>query len=179
MNKETRTESYQFGVKIALDSCGLVKTAAVPGWLKGMVLGAPAGAGVGAIAGGDPEDILSGALGGAALGGTVGGGGFALGRVLRKKLISAELRAAEGLAAQAKGRLRAAEDVLTRTGRPPGSYTTTPQDNVVSAARDAWTKAERAAARTPQGRAANLSSPALLSALGLTGGGLGIAGAVS
>lgn len=102
MNKKAYAEGYRYGVKMALESCGVVKTAAAaeaapsflrallerasglgtqageaiagaPAWAKGMAIGGAGGAGLGALGGGDLEDILSGGLGGAAAGGLIGG----------------------------------------------------------------------------------------------------------
>jgi hypothetical protein len=46
----------------------------MPGWAKGLGAGAAGGAGIGAVTGGDLEDILMGAAGGGILGAGVGGG---------------------------------------------------------------------------------------------------------
>lgn len=202
MNKHAAQEAYgdgyRYGVKLALDSCGIVKTAqgagvlqralegvkAMPGWGKGMAVGAPVGAGVGAVGGGDLEDILSGALGGAAAGGLIGGAP-ALGQRISPRVqkalerygggdVGAMRREAAGLGERAAGKRKLTEKLWDK-GLP-------------GAAEDAWkakgrlTGEQNAALELMQeaaGAQARKISPRLIQALGIGAGGVGTYGALS
>ncbi|RLC88643.1 MAG: hypothetical protein DRJ03_01855 [Chloroflexi bacterium] len=201
MNKEAYAEGYQYGIKLALDSCGVVKTAAVPGvlkhllesasqvpgWAKGMAVGAPAGAGVGALAGGDLEDILSGALGGAALGGIGGGGAGALSKAVQGPGASVLERLGLGQVGKAKAGLAKAKGGLADTSRQMRAEVAAPIPTNPRALKDlqqelmagggAVNRAQQAIAPAAASQAEAALSPEILKALGLVGGGAGMAGA--
>lgn len=198
MDKKAYTEGYRFGVKMALDSCGIVKTAAtpkflqaalerasgLPGWAKGMAVGAPAGAGLGAVGGGDLEDILSGALGGAAAGGLIGGAP-ALGEKISPRVqkalerfggggIGEMRREAAGLGEQAARKQKMTEKLWDR-GLPGAAETAWKEKGMLTGEQNAALELMQEAARGQAGKI----SPRLIQALGIGTGAAGAAGALS
>lgn len=199
MNKEAYAEGYQAGVKMALDSCGVVKTAAMPGflqkalegasgmpgWAKGMAAGGAGGAGLGAMAGGDIGDILGGAAGGAALGGAAGGGGKALSEAAQGPAAGLLERLGLGSVGAAKGVAREAgqggAEAVGRLGQGksmglPSHLMEQLRGDVMSAG-GAQSAAARGVPAAAQSQAQQIS-PELLKALGMAGGGAGLAGAL-
>lgn len=197
MTQESYENGYRYGVKIALDTCGIVKTAAVPefmqkalemagkvpSWAKGMGAGAAAGGGLGAVAGDDYGDILSGAAGGAAAGGLIGGAP-ALGQKISPKIQKllerfggGDVGAMRGEAAgfgQAAAGEKAMAGKLWDQGLPGAGQHAWQQAGKLTGEQNAALELMQGAA----GEQAGKLSPRLMQALGIGAGGAGVAGAM-
>jgi hypothetical protein len=200
MTKESYETGYRYGVKLALDSFGIVKTggmkeylqkalegvSGVPSWAKGMGAGAAAGGGLGAVAGDDFGDILSGAAGGAALGGMAGGGAGALSKAVQgpgagvlERLGLGGVGKAKGLAGEARGANVAASKRLQEGAqmRLPEKMMGDLRGDMLGAGA-AETQALGGIGPAASAQAEQVLSPGDLQALGLMGGGAGVAGAL-